>query len=191
MSQMRFIRSTCSGVTFDLANPTPEMIVPADIAWQLSMVNRWCGNLRLPYSVAQHSVLVARGIERPEWRIYGLLHDAGEAYTGDIITPLKRMIQLGGFDIVGLEHRIFATVLLALDLPPMTREIAEAVHEADQRALAAEYRDIVRSRIPDWTPTAEPFTELVEPIDCDAAYALFLAEMDIHLEASRVLGWAG
>ena len=35
-----FIRSTCSGIAFDLANPTPEMVEPADIAWHLSMINR-------------------------------------------------------------------------------------------------------------------------------------------------------
>lgn len=183
MNAMQFIRSTCSGIAFDLANPTPAMIDPADIAWHLSMINRWCGNLRLPYSVAQHSVLVARAIERPDWRIYGLLHDAGEAYTGDIISPLKQMIQLGGFDIVGAEHRIFATVLVRLGLPPMTAEIAQAVHEADQQALAAEYRDVVGSQISGWSPSATPFHDTVVPVNCDAAYAMFLHELGVHLSA--------
>lgn len=186
MTSIQFIRSTCSGIAFDLANPTIDMIEPADIAWHLSMINRWCGNLQAPYSVAQHSVLVARAMVNPAWRIYGLLHDAGEAYTGDIITPLKQMITLGGFDIVGAEHRIFATVLQRLGLPSMTAEIAQAVHEADQQALAAEYRDVVASQIVSWTPAATPFADIVRPINCDAAYALFLSDLDIHLQAARL-----
>src|SRR5690606_27264624 len=65
-----FVRSTCSGIAFDLADPRPEMVDPRDIAWHLSMINRWGGNLTTPYNVAHHSVLVARAIPVPQWRIY-------------------------------------------------------------------------------------------------------------------------
>jgi len=176
-----FIRSTCSGIAFDLANPTPDMVEPADIAWHLSMINRWGGNLIMPYNVAHHSVLVARAIAVPQWRIYGLLHDAGEAYITDLITPLKAMIGQGGFDVETAEQRIVDAVLRRFDLPPMTPEIAAAVHEADQLLLATEYRDVVRSQIPTWMPPATPLPDRIEPLDSDASYALFLSELDTHM----------
>lgn len=176
-----FIRSTCSGIVFDLANPTPEMVARGDIAWHLSMDNRWGGNLQLPYNVAHHSVLVARAMPVPQWRIYGLLHDAPEAYTGDLITPLKDMLIASGFDFRDIEDRILAAILAHFNLPPMTPQIAAAVHEADQLLLATEYRDVVRAQIPTWMPAATPLPGRIEPLDSDASYARFLSELDIHM----------
>lgn len=179
-----FIRSTWSGIAFDLANPTPEMVEPRDIAWHLSMDNRWGGNLRLPFNVAHHSVLVARTIARPDWRIYGLLHDAPEAYTGDLIAPLKEMIIASGFDFRAIEDRILAVILQRFGLPPMTPEIARAVHEADQLLLATEYRDVVRSQIPDWAPAAKPLPGRIEPLGAEQSCAAFLSELEIQMRGA-------
>lgn len=72
-----------------------ESIDIEDIAMALSRAPRWCGHTGPFYSVAQHSALVAmelkkRGLDLTTQMI-GLLHDATEAYMGDLPSPLKRI----------------------------------------------------------------------------------------------------
>jgi len=59
-----------------------------DIAHALSMVCRFNGHCNEFYSVAQHCVLVARAAN-PADKMWALLHDAHEAYLGDLVSPLK------------------------------------------------------------------------------------------------------
>ena len=72
-----------------------------DIAHHLALVNRFAGATREPYSVAQHSVLVSLLLEadgaRPEIIIAGLLHDAAEAYLGDVTKWLKQTAEMEPF----------------------------------------------------------------------------------------------
>lgn len=65
-----------------------------DIARHLSMLCRFNGACREFYSVATHSILVMEYLrtEDKETRIRALLHDAHEAYLGDIVRPLKQQI---------------------------------------------------------------------------------------------------
>lgn len=92
-----------SGKILDAENPTPEMIDIQDIAHALSMVCRYGGHCRDFYSVAEHSVHVMRlGQMHPtmmsitaHWAkrsLALLLHDAAEAYMGDIMTPNKILL---------------------------------------------------------------------------------------------------
>lgn len=82
---------TRSGVKFDLFNPHPNMIRVEDIAHALANVCRFGGHTREHYSVAQHSVLVSK-IVPSEDALCGLMHDATEAYIGDMVSPLKHFI---------------------------------------------------------------------------------------------------
>ena len=80
--------NTFSGKVVDIMNPTVDMIDSRDIAMGLSNNCRWGGQCNHFYSLAQHSIYVATmapaGLE-PE----ALIHDASEAYLGDVIKPLK------------------------------------------------------------------------------------------------------
>lgn len=68
------------------------------IARSLSRINRYNGHGLFPYSVAQHSVALAKAV-RPEFALEGLLHDAHEAFTGDVIRPIKQASpELQGFE---------------------------------------------------------------------------------------------
>lgn len=79
---------THSGRQFDFHNPTPDMVCIEDIAHALSMSCRFGGHTQYHYSVAQHSVNVARLVP-DEHKLVALLHDATEAYIGDMVSPLK------------------------------------------------------------------------------------------------------
>ena len=82
---------TASGLKYVFADPDPMTINIEDIAHQLALTNRWGGCTRLPFSVAQHSCLVAEMVNDPEMKKVALMHDATEAYVGDMPRPLKRL----------------------------------------------------------------------------------------------------
>jgi hypothetical protein len=89
---------TFTGKIVDLANPRPADFCIEDIAHSLAFQCRWTGHTREFYSVAQHSVVMSF-IDNPAdawstplrtfWDRVRLLHDAGEAYYGDLATPFK------------------------------------------------------------------------------------------------------
>jgi hypothetical protein len=81
--------ATNSGNRLYFNDPKPEDINIFDIATSLSKLCRFTGQIDKLYTVAQHSVLVSHFVPE-EYALEGLLHDAAEAYTNDINTPLKR-----------------------------------------------------------------------------------------------------
>jgi hypothetical protein len=97
---MSAIIETVTGKFVDIENPDPKDIVIDDIAWALSRMSRFAGHTitQIPYTVAQHSILVANMCfaeqESVELATFGLLHDAAEIYIGDIPSPVKRIQEL-------------------------------------------------------------------------------------------------
>lgn len=84
MSKMRLY----SGKQIDPLNMTVDDICIEDIAHSLSLQCRFGGHCSEFYSVAQHSICVSVHVA-PKNAMWGLLHDASEAYLLDVITPLK------------------------------------------------------------------------------------------------------
>lgn len=155
---MPFFKTLASGRDFYFANPTPDMICLRDIAHHLSRISRWGGNVEpVSYTVAQHCLLVAQACRLPQSRPYALLHDAVEMVIGDMVTPLKGFLLTMGADMVAYEHRVLNEAIYpAFALPKPSEAINADVHQADQVALATEYRDIVAGRSSDWRPKAPP-----------------------------------
>ena len=83
---------TYTGRTYHFLDPQDEETDIIDIAHALSLLCRYNGATPEFYSVAEHSVIVSR-LVLPEFAFDGLMHDAAEAYCGDVITPLKRMLK--------------------------------------------------------------------------------------------------
>ena len=98
--------SLSDGRKLDLLNPCPEKdLTLYDTAWALAQTNQFTGRARFPFSVAAHSLLVAKILvhefdvctpARKELVYWALMHDAHEAVVGDVSTPVKwAMRQLG------------------------------------------------------------------------------------------------
>lgn len=106
---------TRSGIHFSLTEPKPEMVNVEDIAYALSNIYRWNGHCPRRISVAQHSIFVSMlaggKCEEPplqhEAEMFGLLHDAAEAYVGDLTSPLKAMIPAFETIELNIRHTVF------------------------------------------------------------------------------------
>jgi hypothetical protein len=92
----RYNMRTVSGRYLDILDPNPDDIELGDIAHALARVCRFGGMTKTVYTVGEHSIHVADQL----WRTHGdlrlaaagLMHDAAEAYIGDVIAPLKRCL---------------------------------------------------------------------------------------------------
>jgi hypothetical protein len=124
---------TRSGLKFFALDPRPEEILIEDIAHALGNICRFLGHTSSFYSVAEHSVLVSKLVP-PELALAGLLHDAAEAYLGDLVRPLKHQPEFAAFRVA--EQLIEQAVQTRFDVPivPLPPE----VKIADDRALAVE-----------------------------------------------------
>lgn len=121
-------------------DPRAADICIEDSACAMSLLCRFGGHCREFYSVAQHSVLVSHYCHTAD-AMWGLLHDASEAYILDIPRPLKRSQLMGGYR--GLETLWMVAVCerfgLQFDMP-------ESVAAADEVLLATELRDLMPQR---------------------------------------------
>ncbi len=93
---------TYTGKAFCLENIKPENICIEDIAHGLSMLCRYNGQCNKFYSVAEHCVLLSRIKYMSGAPLARLLHDAAEAYIGDVAKPLKNLLP----QYKTLEHNI-------------------------------------------------------------------------------------
>ncbi len=106
---------TYTGKMFPYDRVTADCIDIRDIGHALSHLCRFTGHTSMFYSVAQHSLLVSEKMQGgPEAKLAGLLHDATEAYTNDLSTPLKKYMnkRAGGYGpYVELQDSITTTIL--------------------------------------------------------------------------------
>lgn len=148
--------TTLSGKRVSVFDPKVEDIVLRDIAQALSRVCRFGGHVRQHLSVAQHCVLVSKIVQDTggslQQQYRGLLHDASEAYVGDVISPLKH--HLPGYEIIEdrwqrVIGQAFGVELVAPD--PL-------VKDADIVAFYTEWRDNFPERSPleDARPSFRP-----------------------------------
>lgn len=128
---------TFTGRKFYVLDPRPEDIAIQDIAHALSMQCRYNGHVRKFYSVAEHSFLVSMAAQNSyshsgtEDCLRALLHDAAEAYVGDLPSPIKRSVPT----ITEAEDRIESMIMNKFGLP---EKMPEWLRELDQRITTDE-----------------------------------------------------
>lgn len=130
---------TFTGKAFFPMDPRSQEVDIRDIAHALSMQCRYAGHCRRFYSVAEHSVLIARwlvGKNKPA-AIYGLLHDASEAYLCDVPRPVKPYLNGYGEAELRVQAAVWAHFGLRGHVPAI-------VKEADDRILADELVNMTR-----------------------------------------------
>lgn len=141
---------TRSGRLIDLLAPDSSQITLHDMAHALGAICRYNGHTPQHYSVAEHSIWVSYALPM-ELRLHGLLHDAHEAYLGDITSPVNHALEcvVDGTDPVWeLKGWLDCAIYESLGLPelrhvdpdnsPAPNPIKQAVHAADLAVGAAE-----------------------------------------------------
>jgi len=177
---------TVSGRWVNPFDPDLGQLDAGDIARALANQCRFGGHSRVFYSVAQHSVIVSRLVEErggdAEDVFAALMHDATEAYLGDMPHPIKHRSALGAAFRQAedqLEEALRDRFRIKADVPEIKR--------AD-RALLATERRAFSAESWHW-----PELEGVEPLDLELtawppdeaarAFAERYAELDARRSA--------
>lgn len=173
---------TVSGVMFDVINPTPEMVNLDDIAWSLSRQARFNGMTipLIPYSVAQHSINVAKRVGRETGNVAlikaALMHDAAEAYISDIPSPIKHIPELRPV-IKAAEEKILRVIFESFDLPWPKDDHWKIIEESDMYWRAVEAYQFMYSRGKDWEGLPKvsllDLQEFEDPLTSVEAYQKF------------------
>lgn len=169
---------TVTGNYFDFISPESSDFGIAEIAHGLSNVCRFAGQCRSFYSVAQHSVLVSR-IVPIEHAVAGLLHDAAEAFIGDVARPLKRILP----DYKAIEKRVEDAVFGRFGLPPT---LPQCVKYADLVLLATEQRDLMPKNDYEWACLSNvvPLPDIIIPWSQSKAHRVFLQRYNSLMRGS-------
>ena len=166
---------TFTGIEFYPLDPRPDEINIEDIAHALSMLCRYGGHVRQFYSVAEHSIRVCE-LCPPEYAVWGLLHDAAEAYMVDLPRPIKRYSEIGRL-YREAEDRLMIAICERFGLT-WQDPMPEPVERADKGMLWVESRDLMPPN-PCWEKWRTLTTGRERPIETTAtpaiAEAAFLA----------------
>lgn len=144
---MKTVIQAHSGEYIDLINPCESKFLIDDIAHGLANTCRFGGQCSPFYSVAQHCVHVSLLVPS-RYAKAGLLHDAPEAYIGDVPSPLKALLK----DYQFIEDDLQFHICFKLGEPSI---YPPEVKVADLIALATERRDLMPN-----TPTNEAWAFL-------------------------------
>ena len=145
------------------------------IAHGLAYQCRFNGQTSEFYSIAQHSLMVADivSITNPELRLAALLHDASEAYLGDVVKPLKALLP----NYKEIEINVEQIIAHSFGVDDMFNPL---IKRADMIALATEKRDLMPHSAEDWS-YLRGFTALDLTIECmtpEQAKRTFLIEVN-------------
>jgi len=115
----------------------PDDVDVEDIAHALSNICRFGGHCKEFYSVAQHSIIVS-SLCSPENKLTGLLHDAPEAYCGDVVRPIKVLEMMTPYRLI--ERKIWESICVKYQIPDL---LPPEVDLFDASVLLAEKRDLL------------------------------------------------
>ncbi|GAC1393246.1 MAG: metal-dependent phosphohydrolase [Polyangiales bacterium] len=180
---------TFTGRAVDILAPDPASLVIEDIAHALARINRFTGqHLGEHYSVAQHSVLVSHLCD-PDDAFEGLMHDAAEAYLGDVASPVKLAMRQIADERGGMSRSPYDILEQRMERAIATRfglrwPWPASVKRADLVMLATEARDLMHEPPIDWRLPYAPASFGVRAVGASTAEREFLRRFE-QLAGSR------
>ena len=157
---------TYTGQLFDFVNPEQSPISIEDIAHSLSLLCRFAGHSKVFYSVAEHSYRVSY-ICPPEVALWGLMHDASEAYCVDVPRPLKHLEGMENYR--AHEKRVMRAICGWFNMDSVEPPEVKA---ADMVLLVTEQRDLLKNSIPDFR--IQPLFATIKPVTSKVAEKMFI-----------------
>lgn len=173
---------TYTGKKFFPLKPSTDDVSTIDIARALSMQCRFNGHIKRFYSVAEHSVLVSRIVEerynaaaQGRWPydrddpysrakcanivLKALLHDASEAYLGDMVRPLKMLPELEAFRRIDSDVQVVIEAVFVDEVPDWANDL---IRGADNDILGSEAEWLlVDGPLPGWWKIPPPDPKLM------------------------------
>jgi len=173
---------TSVGGAYDFLAAPAEPDVEATretVSHALLQLCRFTGHTPYHYSVAEHCVLAAQHWGRTdEEKLAILVHDAHEAFFGDISAPLKLHLAQHGSDVRPMEHQCQRRTLQLLGIDPgVVLRHAALIREADLGMLLAE-KEVFFPVVP------RPWIDLPATPQSRAAAASLLKRRE-HLRAAH------
>lgn len=162
---------TTTGDYFNFENFENSPIRITDIAHALSNVCRFGGHCHEFYSVAQHSVLVSLLVPEKH-ALQALLHDATEAYLGDMVKPLKDLIP----QFQQIENDLESAIFRRFNLP---EKMHHSIKKADSIMLATEQRDVMKNSDSwEWTYQTGRLKKRIRPMSPVDAKKYFMSRYE-------------
>lgn len=145
------IIQTYSGSYINFLDFTENVYKIDDIAHALSNICRFTGHCKEFYSVAQHCVIASHNVPK-EYALDALMHDAVEAYLGDVSSPLKQFLP----EYKRIEKELYADIAASFGFNERTPDVVKHI---DLVMLATEKRDLMIEADLIWG-----FLENIEPL---------------------------
>lgn len=184
LAQVHSTIKTASGIYYDFINPVIESININDIAIGLSKICRFGGQLPGDtfYTVAEHSVLcvglaVQDGVSDDSVLKAILLHDASEAYCGDVVKPLKNLVGDAYVEIEKLTEKVIG-LRFGVDFEKNHR----IIKRYDMQMLMAEKRFLFNCKSDELWIGEEQVrfrSPKIGPLTCRESYELFIKVFNI------------
>jgi hypothetical protein len=167
---MTFIQVS-SGKKFDVISCTLDEIEIEDIAHGLSNICRFTGQIPVFYSVAQHCIEMS--YYAPESvRLEALMHDASEAYLGDVSKHLKETIGLP-YKAVEDDLMVKIATKFAFAWPCPT-----VIKVLDHDMLETEFKQVWRKRDPSIPSYGVELPVKLRPMTPTLAKEIFLSRYE-------------
>jgi hypothetical protein len=140
-----------------------------DIAHSLSLLCRFTGHCKWFYSVGQHSINVAYILGKRSLgfdyetkdnmrltMLAGLLHDAAEAYMGDIARPIKALFSKYTRQIKEVEDRLMGVIVKKFGLSGADWQY---VKKADNLMVVTEAYQLMPDNLDEWDISETPIVD--------------------------------
>jgi len=160
---------TYTGRLFYPLDPRAWDITIEDVAHALSQICRYGGHTRRFYSVAEHSLWVSYNVP-PEIAREALMHDAGEAYVGDVVRPIKYATSFAAYREIEARVDLACRDAFGLRSDPA---VWAAIKEIDDRMIIDEAAELMTPNAC-WDRLGEPLDQLILGLDPRTAEVNFL-----------------